>query len=45
MSNRLGFRRLNYKIEALESVLNLTLVTRHAELTSLTTASARSDRS
>ena len=38
-------RQLNYKIEALESVLNLVLATRHAELTSLTTTSARSDRS
>ncbi|MFY9863891.1 MAG: hypothetical protein WAK58_08750 [Trebonia sp.] len=38
-------RQLNYKIEALESVLNLALVTRHAELASLTAASARSDRS
>ena len=37
-------RQLNYKIEALESVLNLALVTRHAELTSLTSASARNDR-
>jgi hypothetical protein len=38
-------RQLNYKIEALESVLNLVLATRHAELTSLTAAPARSDRS
>jgi hypothetical protein len=38
-------RQLNFKIEALESVLNLALVTRHAELTSLTAMSARSDRS
>ena len=38
-------RQLNYKIEALESVLNLVLATRHAELTSLTAASTRSDRS
>ena len=38
-------RQLNYKIEALESVLNLALVTRHAELTSMTATSARSDRS
>jgi uncharacterized membrane protein YciS (DUF1049 family) len=38
-------RQLNYKIEALESVLNLALVTRHAELASLTAASTRNDRS
>jgi hypothetical protein len=38
-------RQLNYKIEALESVLNLALVTRHSELASLTAASARNDRS
>ena len=38
-------RQLNYKIEALESVLNLVLATRHAELTSLTAVSTRSDRS
>jgi hypothetical protein len=38
-------RQLNYKIEALESVLNLVLATRHAELTSLTAASTGSDRS
>jgi hypothetical protein len=38
-------RQLNYKIEALESVLNLALATQHAELTSLTTAPTRSDRS
>ena len=38
-------RQLNYKIEALESVLNLVLATRHAELTSLTAVSARNDRS
>ena len=37
-------RQLNYKIEALESVLNLALVTRHSELASLTAASARNDR-
>jgi hypothetical protein len=37
-------RQLNYKIEALESVLNLVLATRHAELTSVTAASTRSDR-
>jgi len=38
-------RQLNYKIEALESVLNLVLATRHAELTSLTATSTTSDRS
>jgi hypothetical protein len=38
-------RQLNYKIEALDSVLNLALVTRQAELTSLTAAPTRSDLS
>lgn len=37
-------RQLNLKIETLESVLNLALVTRHTELTSLPHASARCDR-
>lgn len=37
-------RQLNFKIEALESVLNLALVTRHTELVSLTAPSARNDR-
>jgi hypothetical protein len=37
-------RQLNYKIEALESVLNLALVTRHTELASLTATPARNDR-
>jgi hypothetical protein len=36
-------RQLNLKIETLESVLNLALVTRHTELTPLST-SARDDR-
>jgi hypothetical protein len=38
-------RQLNFKIEALESVLNLALVTRHTELASLTALSARNDQS
>ena len=38
-------RQLNFKVETLESVLNLALVTRHTELASLTAASDRNDRS
>lgn len=37
-------RQLNVKIETLESVLNLALVTRHAELASLSSGVMRSDR-
>ena len=46
MSANVGpqLRQLNYKIEALESVLNLALLTRHSELASLTAPSARNDR-
>jgi len=46
MSANVGpqLRQLNYKIEALESVLNLALVTRHSELASLPVPSARNDR-
>jgi len=38
-------RQLNLKVETLESVLNLALVTRHTELTCLPPVSARNGRS
>lgn len=38
-------RQLNVKIETLESVLNLALLTRHTELASLPSVMTRSDRS
>jgi len=38
-------RQLNLKVETLESVLNLALVTRHTELTCLPSVSARNGRS
>ena len=37
-------RQLNFKIETLESVLNLALATRHTELTSLLPTATRGDR-
>ena len=38
-------RQLSLKIETLESVLNLALITRHGEQMSSTTTSASNDRS